>query len=51
MDWSFERKFRDVDVSLSLLPLAGVAVEMAVVSVSFLAFSSLDTLATVHSFS
>lgn len=50
MDWSFERRFRDV-VSLSLLPLAGVAVEMAVASVSFLAFSSLDTLAAVHSFS
>jgi hypothetical protein len=50
MDWSFERKFRDV-VSLSRLPLAGVAAEMDVTSDSFLAFSSLDVLATVHTFS
>lgn len=48
LDWSFVRPLRDVDVSLSRIPLAGVPAEISVDSSSFLAFSSLDALETAN---
>lgn len=46
VNWSFVRPLRDVDVSLSRIPLAGVPAEISVDSGSFLALSSLGALET-----